>query len=375
MKGIYRSTTLLLALVAPIRVLAQQEVVVTTIVPVYVYISNGVEVPFTPSVTPIPTSTPAPAIAPVAAAAGDGAPVAKYVVHAETTSKVPPANGAVQIPSHTPTSALGPESAAGQTLPSASVPAAGVTPAPPPVADNGVMTISIVNKWPSPLSISYGDNAGSPNAIGPVSAGPLGKATTVVYPTGWAGRIYVGKTDNAANTKIEGSTTGANDIDISYVDGYSVPITCLAAGTAITGCNIDLWSSSGSCAHEVGDKEVCLNPMQGVADGPATPWFLPCQGAAYTFPNDNIANNGNTRTADITCCIGTAAHGCKDAPERQGKGNNRASKKRNLAEALLEDRAANAPSLLPREHSHLRRHALKARSHGHRLVRNVKDLV
>lgn len=389
MKAIYHLTALLLALAAPI--VAQKEVIVTTIVPVYVYVSDGVDIPYTPStIKPTPAAAPSPPPAPAPAAAkddgapvekaaveGNGAPVELYHVAPETTSTVPPASGPVQIPSHTPTNLLSEEATKGTNAPTATVPATMITAAPPPVADNGVLTISIVNKYSAPLSISYGDNAGSPNAIGAPQAGPLGTATTVVYPTGWAGRIYLGTINHPANSKIEGSTTGANDIDISYVDGYSVPVTCSAEGTAISGCNIDLWEQNQDCPQSLPDqdKAVCLNPQQSVPDGPAVPWFLPCQGAAYTFPNDNVANDGNTRTPQVTCCIGTEAQGCTQAPERQGKEPNVASRKRSLAE-VLEERQANTPSLLPQQHSHLRRHAHKAKSHGHWLVRDFnKDIV
>ena len=378
MKAIYHVTALLLALAAPI--VAQKEVIVTTIVPVYVYVSDGVDIPYTPSTSttkPTPAAAPSPPPAPAPAAAeGDGAPVEKYHVAAETTSTVPPAAGPVQTPSHTPTNLLAKEVTQGTNAATATVPATMITAAPPPVADNGVLTISITNKYSAPLSISYGDNAGSPNAIGAPQAGPLGTATTVVYPTGWAGRIYLGTINHPANSKIEGSTTGANDIDISYVDGYSVPITCSADNIPISGCNIDLWGEDGDCPKPLQgshDKAVCLNPQQSVPDGPAVPWFMPCQGAAYTFPNDNVANDGNTGSPQVTCCIGTAAQGCA-APDRQGKEPNVASRKRSLAE-VLEERSANTPSLLPQQHSHLRRHAHKARSHGHQLVRDFKDLV
>ncbi len=194
-------------------------------------------------------------------------------------------------PIHTPAampSALLAESAQAQTLSVATVPASAITPVttvsptiftpsttiPATSADggaivspvaplgDGVMRIAIANHWKEPLSISYGDNAGSPGALGALTGAPLGTATTVVYPTGWAGRIYIGKTINSADTKIEGSTTGANDIDVSYVDGYSVPITCSNADTPVTGCNIDLFAV-GTCKNMVGNKDVCLNPMQG----------------------------------------------------------------------------------------------------------------
>ena len=287
--------------------------------------------------------------------------------------------------SHTPASNfISSASAVGQTQTPATVPASAVTSA--PVLGNGVMTVKIENHWNDPLSISYEDNSNSPNALGKPGPAALGTATTVVYPTGWAGRIYVGKTDNPANTKIEGSTTGWNDIDVSYVDGYSVPVTCSSNGEAITGCNIDLWQVSGKCDTEVGQQDVCPNPMVSIPDGPSTPWFLPCQGAAYTFPNDNVANNGNTRSDTVTCCIGTKEMGC-EAPERQGKGNNKASKKRrslpSQAEqpmAFKEAVEAHDPVLSPHEaahtHGHLKRHLHRRRGiHGHAVPRELKDVV
>jgi len=322
-------------------------------------------------------------------------------------------------PIHTPAampSALLAESAQGQTLSVATVPASAITPVntlsptiftpsttiPVTSADggavvspvaplgDGVMKIVIANHWTEPLSISYGDNAGSPGALGAPTSAPLGTATTVVYPTGWAGRIYIGKTINSADSKIEGSTTGANDIDVSYVDGYSVPITCSNADTPVTGCNIDLFAA-GTCKDMVGEKDVCLNPMQGVADGPADTFFLPCQGAAYTFPNDNVANDGDTRGAEVKCCIGTEAMGCK-APDRQGKGNDKASKAKRSPyseseqafapkEAAEEDTNADLPVVEPHTaahaHSYLARHLkrAKARHQNHGLARGLKDMV
>ena len=202
-------------------------------------------------------------------------------------------------PTHTPKpSGLPSESAEGKTLSTATVPASSITPSTlpasvtssPPIG-SGVMNIGIENHWPEPLSISYLDNEGSPGALGSPSAAPLGSSTQLVYPTGWAGRIYVGKTTNSANSKIEGSTTGANDIDVSYVDGYSVPVTCSVAGTPVTGCNIDLWTATTNCTNMVGHKDVCLNPMQGVADGPSDPWFVPPHSISIALPTSKMPLN------------------------------------------------------------------------------------
>ena len=213
----------------------------------------------------------------------------------------------------------------------------------------GVMTWRVQNNYGIPLSVSYLNNADSPSAIGCPGPGPLATSATtdIVFPTGWAGRMIVGKKIKDGASLIEGSTTGWNDIDVSYVDGYSVPITCSNDKEVLTGCNIDLWNT-GTCPNsDPDDKSICHNPAAASANGPATPFFAPCQGAAYTFPNDNIANSGNTQSKLVTCCIGTEEQGCK-GPERQGKGNGKPSK-RGLLE--MERRAA-----AKRHVGHLKRH-------------------
>ena len=263
--------------------------------------------------------------------------------------------------------ALSVEKSQGSVLQNATIPASAVSVAPAP-ANAGVMTIAITNYWTAPLSVSYFQNSDSPSAVGDPQPAPLGTTTQVVFPTNWAGRIVVGKTTDADGSKIEGSTTVWNDIDVSYVDGFSVPIVCSDATAPVTGCNINLWEVSGPCNNTVGQDAVCLNPMQGVPDGPAHPWFLPCQGVAYTFPNDNVANNGNTRTPNVSCCVGTEEMGCR-APAMQGKGNDQASKRAVPAlEKPLEIKKAmehgEGDSALSHAHSHLRKHIAKARAHG-----------
>lgn len=265
------------------------------------------------------------------------------------------------------TTVLSVEKSQGAVLQNATIPASVISVAPAPV-NAGVMTIAIKNHWTAPLSVSYFQNSDSPSAVGAPQPAPLGNSTKVVFPTNWAGRIVIGKTTDADGSKIEGSTTVWNDIDVSYVDGFSVPIVCSNATAPVTGCNINLWDVSGPCNNTVGDDAVCLNPMQGVPDGPADPWFLPCQGVAYTFPNDNVANDGNTGTPNVSCCIGTEEMGCS-APAMQGKGNDQASKRavtapekpRGFEEAMRRDEG---DASLPHARRHLRKHVAKARSHG-----------
>jgi len=184
------------------------------------------------------------------------------------------------------------------------------------VSDSGSdMTIAITNVYGSQLSLYFGGNAGGPSPIGNPGPTTLANAASTQYsfPTGWAGRIVVGPNLNPYSSKIEGSYTGPPDIDISYVDGYSVPITCSSGGIAVSGCNIDLFKQQGiTCSTQV-DGPVCLNSAQNVPMGPAPPFFAACAGAAYTYPKDDGANVSNLGSNLVSCCIGTSC----EAPSRQ----------------------------------------------------------
>ena len=207
----------------------------------------------------------------------------------------------------------------GHSTPASS--SAPVTSAPHPVSTTGTdgsadyMTISITNVYGSQLSLSFLSNAGAPAPVGNPSATvlPDKSPTQYAFPTGWAGRIYVGSNTDYRSSKIEGSLTGPPDIDVSYVDGYSVPITCSSEGIAVSGCNIDLFKQPGITCNNQVDGPVCLNPAQNIADGPAPPFFKACAGAAYTYPNDNTANVSNLKSNLVSCCIGTSCQ----APSRQ----------------------------------------------------------
>ena len=177
------------------------------------------------------------------------------------------------------------------------------------------MTISISNMYGKPLSLSFTSNVNVPTPSGNPSPTVIANeaSTAYAFPTGWAGRINVGPNLNPLGSKIESSYTGLPDIDVSYVDGYSVPITCSSLGVPVTGCNVELFEQQGiSCANQV-DGPLCLNPAQSLANGPAPPFFTACEGAAYTYPNDNLANVSNLKSTVISCCIGTSCQ----APARQ----------------------------------------------------------
>lgn len=186
----------------------------------------------------------------------------------------------------------------------------------PAFAGGPDLTINVVNSFGVPLSIFYGSNAGGPSPVGNPGYGALTSSTKVLFPSGWAGRITIGKNYDAQGSKIEASLSPPNyvpDVDISYVDGYSVPITCSCSGVAVAGCNIQLFNYGHTCPNQ-GPGPVCYNPEQGVPDGPATPFFQPCAGAAYTYPKDDLANSyGKCNSGVINCCVGTKC----PAPARQ----------------------------------------------------------
>ena len=105
------------------------------------------------------------------------------------------------------------------------------------------MIIAVTNVYGNCLSLLFGLDAGGPSPVGNPSPTKLADNafTQYTFPTGWAGRVYVGPNLNPDSSKIKGSFTGPPDINVSYVDGYSVPITCSSKGVAVTGCNINLF--------------------------------------------------------------------------------------------------------------------------------------
>ena len=111
----------------------------------------------------------------------------------------------------------------------------------PALAGGSNLTINIVNSYDSRLFIFYGSNAGAPTPVGNPGYGILISSTRVLFPSDWAGRITIGKNYDPRGSKIEASFSPPNyvpDVDISYVDGYSVPISCSCSGVAVSGCNI-----------------------------------------------------------------------------------------------------------------------------------------
>ncbi|CAF9943424.1 MAG: hypothetical protein ALECFALPRED_000325 [Alectoria fallacina] len=186
----------------------------------------------------------------------------------------------------------------------------------PPTADqvdfSGDLLLNIVNQQGYALSIFYGSNS-PPSISGNPGSGVLAASATtqVAVPTLFAGRVIIGPDYDVKASKIEWNWTNVPDVDVSYVDGYSIPITCSCQGVAVTG---SLWHDGIACPQVVAG--VCYNPEWDVPAGPANAFFAPCQGSAYTFPDDNGANAWNQcNSGVIDCCVGTSC----PAPARQPK--------------------------------------------------------
>lgn len=177
------------------------------------------------------------------------------------------------------------------------------------------MTIAITNAYETQLSLAFGVNEGFPTPVGNPQPTVLSKDanTQYLFPYGWAGRIVVGPTTAVEGSKIEGSYITMPDIDVSYVDGYTVPITCSVQGVVVTGCNVELFDQPGIKCNDLMDGPLCLNPARSTPNGPPTCFFGVCAGAAYTYPNDNRANIDSLQSRLISCCIGTSCA----APSRQ----------------------------------------------------------
>ncbi|KAI1383073.1 uncharacterized protein F4822DRAFT_91835 [Hypoxylon trugodes] len=101
-------------------------------------------------------------------------------------------------------------------------------------------------------------------------------------------------------------------VDVSYVDGFTVPMVCECNNQVVLGCNLDL--------HEVCpdnlkvNEKTCANPYREQSGRPGDAnIFKDCEKMAYTYPTDDEATKWNIPgcSRNLMCCIGTA---CKNHP-------------------------------------------------------------
>ncbi|KAI2629396.1 hypothetical protein GGS21DRAFT_222447 [Xylaria nigripes] len=187
----------------------------------------------------------------------------------------------------------------------------------------GEYVVTLVNSHTTDISTVHGQNIGSPTAINDGGSILEAGATAIfAIPTGWAGRVAMAEAnipilDRASllegSFMIQYGTEAQIALDVSYVDGFTVPIVCECGGQVRLGCNLNLLDQ---CPDEYRiNAGTCINPSRD-SDELKGVFFKPCSSLAYTFPEDDLATiNGITGCERaIECCVGTA---CAPHPSQQ----------------------------------------------------------
>ncbi|KAK4168252.1 hypothetical protein QBC43DRAFT_341537 [Cladorrhinum sp. PSN259] len=172
------------------------------------------------------------------------------------------------------------------------------TPHAPPVGARttqgpDIFTFAYTNLAGVDLTTTHDKIPDAPTPIGGMPGPGImkkGATASILAPTAWAGKI----------------PWPYGVVDVSYVDGYTLPIICKcrAAGVFMGGC-IDpkLWQQSLPCPSNNG-QGACKNPHRGTDATEAHRWFAPCAGRAYTFDGDNTAtHNGLCQSGTVDCEI------------------------------------------------------------------------
>ena len=161
----------------------------------------------------------------------------------------------------------------------------------------------------------------------------VGHTTGCTALSDYRHRNYLGE---HFGTLLEYSPNSTFHWDISYVEGFTVPVICQGlysdrepTANESSGCIADL-NGNGGKLH------LLLNPTgpagkhdpgPPIADIGAKPWcygcsppsplWAQCAGSAYTYPFDDLAMGGMANV--IQCCVGL---GCKFRTGREGIGKN-----------------------------------------------------
>ncbi|KAK5652408.1 hypothetical protein OQA88_10601 [Cercophora sp. LCS_1] len=185
------------------------------------------------------------------------------------------------------------------------------------------VNIKAIPTPPPYVTIALINNAGPPTGGQPASGTlGVGARAQIVYPTGWAGRIAVNDAKHSSfrgdESLVEASFTiqkdvsedfATYDINVSYVDGHTLPIvcTCAANGARLSGCDVKLWNQALVCPENNGNG-ACKNPHRyDNLIQVAHPSFAACANQAYTFPDNNEANsNGECQSGLVECRVYSA---------------------------------------------------------------------
>ncbi|KAI2609381.1 uncharacterized protein GGS25DRAFT_213034 [Hypoxylon fragiforme] len=189
---------------------------------------------------------------------------------------------------------------------------------------SGDYVFTIVNSHTAPVSTKHAQGAGSPTAIRNTNESSIiapSQTVTFAVPTGWSGRMAMWEDGYVVADRaslLEGSfmpnpaEPAILALDVSYVDGFTVPMVCECNHAVVAGCNLNLHDV---CPEELRpNNKTCANPYR---DTPPPRdeenIFVSCKGMAYTYPIDDLATKVNIAGCErnITCCIGTA---CRSNP-------------------------------------------------------------
>ena len=130
--------------------------------------------------------------------------------------------------------------------------------------------------------------------------------TQYAYFIDWAGWIEVDSNLNLNASKIEVSYMESFNMNVNYVDDYSVSIICFFDDILITDCNIDFFKQSEIWCNDEIEKSICLNLFWNIVNEFVLFFFAICESAVYTYSNDNDVNVVNIKNNVIFCCINTS---------------------------------------------------------------------
>ncbi|KAB5517542.1 hypothetical protein GE09DRAFT_1230894 [Coniochaeta sp. 2T2.1] len=147
------------------------------------------------------------------------------------------------------------------------------------------VTFTITNHHTAPIYTKHEVNEGystERDRMATPGVMEVGAIAEFAVPTGWGGRVAVvenggGRSiigdeslieDNYVVPNRDGFTVAVANVDVSYVDGFTVPIVCGCEGAGlVTGCSKDPWKLGTPCPADNGVGS-CKNPLR--ADTTAT---------------------------------------------------------------------------------------------------------
>ncbi|KAI0391377.1 hypothetical protein F5Y17DRAFT_440970 [Xylariaceae sp. FL0594] len=179
-------------------------------------------------------------------------------------------------------------------------------------------TVTIVNKHSADVKTYHETNYKACSAFHDDRGFiPKGGSAEARMPVKWGGRIGFAESEHAdylytLASLLEGAFDDGDryfpepriNLDVSYVDGFTLPMTCSCKGEVVLGCNLDLLKI---CHKELQkDPWTCVNQMHGAHGVPNPNNWADCEKLAFTFPDDADAAHNSIPGCErnLNCCIG-----------------------------------------------------------------------